>query len=216
MNRLDDTSRSSVRVDEKHRPAVLPWLLGLLLLALLALVLFFVLGDDDGDDTAAGSSVSQGSVEDEDLDADADADADVDAGADATEDAGASTDAAAGDGASGEPLVLTPPFADLARQEGRTVTVITAEVVDVPADEAFTIGTADSELLVHITPEARAGGGESATDVEPGSTLASLEGTLEPITDETLSRFQLEGDEADALRERGVYVAATSFELAAP
>jgi hypothetical protein len=211
MNHPTGTPPPSVRVDKRQRPGWLPWLVGLLLLALLALILFFLFNGDD-DDPAAGDSVGQEVVEDPDadVDADVDADAEVDADASAGADAGAST-AATAEG----PLVLTPPFAALADEEGREVTASNVEVVDVPADEAFTVGTADEELLVYLTPAARRGaGGESATNVEPGSTVTSLEGTLEPITDQFVSMLELDGDEADAVRQRGVYVAATAFELA--
>ena len=37
---------------------------------------------------------------------------------------------------------------------------------------------------------------------------------LEPITDALLSQLELSGDEADTVRDRGFFIAATAFELA--
>lgn len=92
--------------------------------------------------------------------------------------------------------------------------VETAEVVHVPGDEVFTIGSEESELLVFITPEARAAGGpESAQNVEPTSTVTALEGTLEPLTEEFLTTVGVTGAEMEAAEQLGVYLAATGFEL---
>lgn len=199
------TPPPSVRVDkDDSSKAWIPWLIGLLLLALLALILFFVLNDDGDDDLAANDEIAQDVGEDEaqdELPA-------VDASEQAVE---PTADASAG--ASTGPVVLALPFGDLASKQGQQVTGSSLEVVDVPADEAFTIGSAEDELLVYITTDARTG--ESGANVEPGSTVSSLQGTLEPVTDEFLSMLQLTEEEAAGVRERGVYVAATAFELAA-
>ena len=232
MTNPRNTPAPSVRVDEDtSNRSWVPWLVGLLLAALLAVVLLFVFTGDDEveEDVASAPAVTQEDDAEVDADLDAEAGADLDAGAevdaevtgeaDAGAEAPADGDAAlegGQDAAATAPLALTLPFAGLAAEVGRDVTVGTVEVVDVPADEVFTIGTEQSELVVYITPQARAAGGpESAANVEPSSTIASIEGTLEPVTDEFLSTAQLTGPEAEAARASGVYLAATSFELAA-
>ena len=199
------TPERSVRVDsddDSGRPAWLPWLIGLLLLLLIALALFFLLNDDDEDeDTAAQQSAPTATAE---------------ASSPSPSPTPSPSATPSATGAAG-PISLAPPFTSIDVETSQEVVVSQAQVVDVPADAVFTIGSPDSELVVYITEEARSSGApESATNVEPGSTVTQLQGTLLPVSPEFLTAAGLEGEGAETAKELGVYIAASSFELASP
>jgi hypothetical protein len=119
------TPAPSLRVDHDKNKGWIAWLVGLLLLALLAVVLFFVFVFADDGTTIPNDDA--GVMQEDDADDELLEDEDEEE----TEEP-----------ASGQsPLALTPPFTGLAAEEGRQVTVAEAQVVDVPADEAFTIGS---------------------------------------------------------------------------
>lgn len=196
----------SVRVaQQKQRPPWLPWLIGLLALALVALVLFFVMNGDDDTDPVATDTVAEQPVDPVETDEPVEP---VE-----TEPVEPAETEAVEPADAGGVLVLAVPFpSDLATNEGRTVSIERVPVVNVPGDEVFTIGSAEQELFVLITEPARAAGGpESEQNVEPGSTVTQLTGTLTPVDDAFLSSAGLTGAEAEAARALGVYVAASSF-----
>ena len=195
---------SSVRVDEsKGRPVWLAWLIGLLLLGLLALLLLFVLDDDDEQadvDTPAVSQEVEPDVEPEpepvvpeeptaldDVDIDV---TDVPAGAALAGDVDVF-----GDQVTGTDVV------------GQTITANEVLVQELVADEAFYVGPeVGNTILVRLQPFAGEDAAESPFQVEQGGRV-TFTGELREIDEQFLSGLQLY-DGADDLELGDFYVQA--------
>lgn len=184
----------SVRVDERNgRPAWLPWLIGLLLLGLLALLLLFLLDDDDDDvdvDTPAVSQQVEPDAEVEpvvpedpepvvpdeptaldDIDIDV---TDVPAGAVQAGDVDVF-----GDQVEGTDIV------------GQTVTANEVLVQELVADEAFYVGPeVGNTILVRLQSFAGEDAPESPFQVEQGGRV-TFSGELRELDEQLLSELRL-------------------------
>jgi len=191
---------SSVRVDESTgRPAWLAWLIGLLLLGLLALLLLFLFNDDDDDDGVDTPGVSQ----EQDLDLESEPvvpeeptvldDIEIDV-----------TDVPAGAALAGEVDVFGDQVTgtDIV---GQTVTANEVLVQELVADEAFYVGPeVGNTILVRLQSFAGEDDPESPFQVEQDGRV-TFSGELREIDEQFLSKLQLY-DGADDLELGDFYV----------
>jgi hypothetical protein len=198
---------SSVRVDESNgRPAWLPWLIGLLLLGLLALLLWFLLGDDDDDVAVDTPAVSQEAEPDVEPDAEPEPevvvpetnpldDVEIDV-----------TDVPEGGALAGEVDVFGDQLTG-SEIVGQTVTANEVLVQELVADEAFYVGPEiGNTILVRLESFAGEDAPESPFQVEQGGRV-TFTGELREIDEQFLSDLQL-FDGADGLELGDYYVQA--------
>ena len=89
----------------------------------------------------------------------------------------------------------------------------TVEVQSVVADEGFWVGVDDERVYVHLTREARGGGGESEATVEGGD-LVTLSGELAPVADHGQDVAGVTVQEGrDQLVAQGALVRAADYSL---
>lgn len=202
---------TSVRVDETPgRPAWLPWLIGLLLVGLLALLLLFLLGDDDDDDVDVDTPAVSQEV-DPDVEADVEADLEpepvVPDEPTALDDIEIDvTDVPAGAALAGEVDVFGDQVTgtDIV---GQTVTANEVLVQELVADEAFYVGPeVGNTILVRLQAFAGEDAPESPFQVEQGGRV-TFTGELREIDEQFLSELQLY-DGADDLELGDYYVQA--------
>ena len=202
--RADGAPAGSQRVDQgRRRRGGLGWLLplGLLLLALLALVLYFALRDDGTDDAATGGNVAaqqqaqegSGSVNGGSGSA---------GGGTGSADAGTLT-------AGGRSLLPVPSATVLSGMRGRQVSGTSVPVQSVVSDEAFWVGSSEQDrMFVRLER-----GSESPFKVRAGENV-SFAGVLAPADAglaEELGVNEAEG--ATLLARQGAYVDVESGDL---
>ena len=184
---------SSVKVEENSgRPAWLPWLIGLLLLGLLALLLVFLLNNNDDDDVAT-PSVSEEvdpepdldvAVEPEPFESEEPTPIDVD---NIEVDV---TDVPAGTALAGDVDVFSDQVTgtDLV---GQSITANEVLVQELVADEAFYVGPeVGNTILVRLQEFAGEEAPESPFQVEQGGEV-TFSGELMEIDDQFLSELEL-------------------------
>ena len=205
---------SSVRVDEDNgRPAWLAWLIGLLLIGLLALLLLFLLDDDDDDVDVAGGDTSAAS-QDVEPDVEADVEPEIETAPEVVVPESTPlddveidvTDVPEGAALAGDVDVFGDQVTGT-EIVGQTVTANEVLVQELVADEAFYVGPeVGNTILVRLETFAGADAPESPFQVEPGSRV-SFTGELREIDDQFLSELQL-FDGADGLEVGDYYVQA--------
>lgn len=202
---------SSLRVDEsKGRPAWLAWLIGLLLLGLLALLLLFLLDDDDDDVDVDTPAVSQELEVDPEADVEADAEPQPEVAVPentALDDIEIDvTDVPAGAALAGDVDVFGDQVTgtDIV---GQTVTANEVLVQELVADEAFYVGPeVGNTILVRLQAFAGEDAPESPFQVQEGGRV-TFTGELREIDEQFLSELQLY-DAAEDLELGDYYVQA--------
>lgn len=186
---------SSVKVEENSgRPAWLPWLIGLLLLGLLALLLVFLLNDDDDDLADVDTpSLSQ------EVDPEPDLDVEVEPEPFVSEEPTPLdvdnievdvTDVPAGTALAGDVDVFSDQVTgtDLV---GQPITANEVLVQELVADEAFYVGPeVGNTILVRLQEFAGEEAPESPFQVEEGGEV-TFSGELMEIDDQFLSELEL-------------------------
>jgi len=228
-------------VDEPRRKRGLAWLLGLLLLLLIAGAVFLLVrnaGDDNDkkgvdvtDEKGSGTATDGGSAStapgSKTSGSSTEGSASTSAGSDSTTSAGDSsstaptsssaptsgpTGGAGGALTSGSQTLLPPPDAGLGSVVGDPVTG-TATVESVIADEAFWVGKGPGDrVLVHLTPEARNSAGESPFQVKPGQTIM-ITGSVTALPSDPTTLGVAADEGADELKSLGGYIEAKSIAL---
>lgn len=133
--------------------------------------------------------------------------------------AGGDDDGGSGATASASTSRLTSGGADvlasgaLRGHVGQTATGQSVRVASVVSDEAFWVGSGSSQVLVHLSPAARGGSGESPYQVKAGDTV-DLTGTVQRATAGTADDLGITAAEgAERLRSAGALVEARRVSL---
>jgi hypothetical protein len=186
------------------------WLLGLLLLALVAFWLLNNLGgnNNSGSNNGTGNAGQTQAAGGANASGDAGAGASGGAGGDASGDAGASG-GAGGDGAITD-LAEISGASDGASVSGRAAELEGVTVQEVTGDVTFWVGeSAEDRVFVRMDEEAS--GGEQGIQVREGQTLR-ITGQVEDVPADTAA-WELEEEDATALGEEPVYIAASKVEV---
>lgn len=188
------------------------WLLGLLLLGLLAFWLLSNLGGGNNNDNTGTGTGSAGQTQ-----AAGGANASGDAGAGASGETGGDNGAGASGGAGDDggtgaitDLAEISGASDGASLSGREAELDGVTVQSVTGDVTFWVGeSAEDRVFVRMDEEAS--GGEQGIQVREGQTLR-ITGQVEDVPADTAA-WELQDEDATALGEEPVYIAASKVEV---
>jgi hypothetical protein len=193
------------------------WLLGLLLLGLLAFWLLNNLGGGNNNNSGTGTGSAGQTQAAGGANASGDAGAGASSGTGGDNGAGASGDAGASGGAGGDggtgaitDLAEISGASDGASVSGRAAELDGVTVQSVTGDVTFWVGeSAEDRVFVRMDEEAS--GGEQGIQVREGQTLR-ITGQVEDVPADTAA-WELEDEDATALGEEPVYIAASKVEV---
>lgn len=210
-NRVNRTERdvttndyaAARRRDRKHGMSWLPWA-ALALLLLLGLLIWWMMQQNNDDETSPTTSAVDVTTTAAGSNASTSTTNQGASGGQVTGNPSAQT-------ASGVNLLDLASKGSIASAAGQDATLNNLEVKSVVADEGFWVGQGNTQMFVHLSPQAR-GNGESAPKVSVGQHV-SAKGKLTqaPSDPGTLGIKTDEG--AQQLREQGAYVAASSYQV---